>query len=530
MDRLVFNAGSDDIFQMLCDGGAKPTPFKHSMFDDYEIYHQLLGSVNRKHCLVAADPLRDEDFMNMYDLASLLFDEKAMQLTFVIPERQLSKADQNVLSRALSSIPRAYMGNRLAMVDLTRKATPRYCDALLNANPRQPEGSCGEPALDLFVANQPPVVFSTQKYEYLADEILLLGGTAFHRGSVKRQRIGNSLPPVAGASPVTARKPINAEEQRLLASRFAKRKDLKTDAEKAAKAAEDLVNPTDVTHPLSERYRFESLETDVRGRHVVIVGGTINDAETMDVYRMANAAYDAGALSLTIVCPYFGYSTMERKTQALEAVKAKFRCRLLSSIPRCPMGNEIVLIDLHSEAMPGCFENGLSVVHLYAGKLLVRELDKKGGDWILLSADAGRSKWVQRMGEDCKRGWATAMKVHTEEGTQAVGFTGKVDGKAGKLFDDIGRTMNSAGNAGANYQLAGCTPLDLVLTHLVAPGDSVSRLKPRGVFDNIFVTNSHPRARQLAQEFPGYVHVHSIAQTLVDQLLGRGPLSSTTLA
>src|SRR4051794_8427225 len=62
--------------------------------------------------------------------------------------------------------------------------------------------------------------------------------------------------------------------------------------------------------PDGERYR--RLGTDVAGRHVLFVGGTIDDAETLELYDLACAAAKYGARSLTLVMPYFGYATMER--------------------------------------------------------------------------------------------------------------------------------------------------------------------------------------------------------------------------
>jgi phosphoribosylpyrophosphate synthetase len=109
----------------------------------------------------------------------------------------------------------------------------------------------------------------------------------------------------------------------------------------------------------------------VTGRDVVIIGGTIDNAETLDLYVLANAVFEAGALSMTIVIPYFGYSTMERgKPELHEAVKAAYRARLISSIPACPLGNSVVLTDLHSEGIPHYF-HGVRTIHVYAVKRII---------------------------------------------------------------------------------------------------------------------------------------------------------------
>ena len=54
------------------------------------------------------------------------------------------------------------------------------------------------------------------------------------------------------------------------------------------------------------------LESDVSGRDVVLVGGTPTDADVLELYDVACAIAKDGADRLTLVIPYFGYSTMER--------------------------------------------------------------------------------------------------------------------------------------------------------------------------------------------------------------------------
>src|SRR3954454_7430143 len=109
-----------------------------------------------------------------------------------------------------------------------------------------------------------------------------------------------------------------------------------------------------LTFPDGERYaRFC---TPVGGRHVVIVGGTPTDGDLLDLYDLATGAITGGAARLTLVVPYFGYSTMERAVKDGEVAVAKARARLLSLIPLAPDGNRILLLDLHSEGIPYYFE------------------------------------------------------------------------------------------------------------------------------------------------------------------------------
>src|SRR3712207_2891922 len=111
--------------------------------------------------------------------------------------------------------------------------------------------------------------------------------------------------------------------------------------------------------------RYQRVLTDVDGREVVLVGGTISDADTLELYDLACTLVSLGAQSLTLIIPYFGYSTMERAVYPGEVVTAKTRAYLLSTIPATPHENRVLLLDLHTEGLPYYFEGKTRAVHLY---------------------------------------------------------------------------------------------------------------------------------------------------------------------
>jgi len=83
--------------------------------------------------------------------------------------------------------------------------------------------------------------------------------------------------------------------------------------------------------PDGERYR--RIETDCARRDVALVGGTIDDFDTLEIYDLACGLVHLGVHTLTLVLPWFGYQTMERASKRGEIVAAKNRARLLSSVP-----------------------------------------------------------------------------------------------------------------------------------------------------------------------------------------------------
>ena len=130
--------------------------------------------------------------------------------------------------------------------------------------------------------------------------------------------------------------------------------------------------------------RYIRLLDSVSGRHIVCLGATANHESTLDLYDLASVVVAEGARRLSIAIPYFGYSTMERATKRGEAVVAKFRARLFSSIPNGVEQNQMLFFDLHSPGIPHYLENGVGSKHLSAQELLCEEISRLGGsDFVL---------------------------------------------------------------------------------------------------------------------------------------------------
>jgi ribose-phosphate pyrophosphokinase len=271
------------------------------------------------------------------------------------------------------------------------------------------------------------------------------------------------------------------------------------------------------TFPDGEAYH--RLRTGATDRDVVLVGGTISDAETLELYDLACGLVYHGARRLSIVIPYFGYSTMERAVRPGEVVKAKARARLLSSVPPAALGNRVFLLDLHVDAVAHYFEGEMHPVHLY-GKGLSRSAAKAlgGDDFVLGCTDAGRAKWVESLANDLGVTAAFVYKRRLDgEQTEVVGVSAHVAGKQVVIYDDMIRTGGSLLGAAAAYLDAGATSIAAVCTHGVFPGDALRRLARSGLLTHVVATDSHPRARALASEF---LSVQSVAQLFVDRLRG----------
>lgn len=260
------------------------------------------------------------------------------------------------------------------------------------------------------------------------------------------------------------------------------------------------------------RKRFPDGETylrvteNVQDVHVVLVGGTYSDSNLVELVSLGWQVVRDGARRLSLVIPYFGYSTMERAVKPGEVVRAKANAVILSSIPNPPHGLHIFLIDLHSEGIPHYFEGNLNVVHLYANAVIlgkVRELIERK-DLVVGSADTGRAKWVESYARDLRGAVAIVTKRRIDGSTTEVLSVGGQDvrGKTVLIYDDMIRSGGSIVHAIEAYRAAGAARIVVATTHLVLAGAAaaivanvsiLNRILDAGASD-IVATNTLPQA------------------------------------
>ncbi len=254
----------------------------------------------------------------------------------------------------------------------------------------------------------------------------------------------------------------------------------------------------------------------LQSKEAVLIGGTVSEQDTMELYDIASGLVDEGIKKLTIIIPFYGYSTMERTVKSGEIVTAKTRARLLSAIPQSYSGNRIIMVDLHVSGLQYYFERGVHTVHLYAKPLILEAARKLGGkDFVLASADAGRAKWVESLAFDLGVDAAFVYKRRSSgSDTEITGINADVRGKKVVLYDDMIRTGGSLVNAAKVYKEAGAEQIFVVATHGVFPNGSVKRLEESKLIEKIIVTDTHPNAREAAQK-TDFIEISSISYLLI---------------
>ena len=246
--------------------------------------------------------------------------------------------------------------------------------------------------------------------------------------------------------------------------------------------------------------RYLRLESDPWGRDVVLLGGTPHDLDWLEIYDLGCSFARAGARSLSLVMPYFGYATMERAVLPGEVVTAKTRARLISAMPPCEAGSRVFLFDLHTDGIEFYFGDVHVTHHVYGAPIVTEAVRRLMGDrtFVLGATDAGRAKWVQSLARGLGVEPAFVYKRREASGELAVtGINADVRGHPVVVYDDMIRTGSSLLQAGRAYLAAGASEVHAVTSHLVLPGKSLDTLLDAGVFASISGTDSHPGSEAL---------------------------------
>ena len=270
--------------------------------------------------------------------------------------------------------------------------------------------------------------------------------------------------------------------------------------------------------------RYMRVVSSVRGQDVLLIGGTVNDGATLDLFDLACALAGTGCRSLKVIVPFYGHSTMERAVKPGEVVKAKTRARILSAIPIAPFGNEVMMLDLHSEGILFYFEGPVKTRHVYAKSLVTEEARRLSGgrDFVLGAPDAGRAKWVESLANDLGVPAAFVYKRRAANGDVSLsGVNLPIKGVDVVIYDDMIRTGGSILQAAKAYREAGAKRISLISTHGLFTNGALEKIRQSGLIESVSVTNSHPEALAAkAADKNGFLNILSTAKLFVENLKG----------
>lgn len=263
--------------------------------------------------------------------------------------------------------------------------------------------------------------------------------------------------------------------------------------------------------------RYQRILTPVQGRDVVLIGGTVSDSDTLEIFDLAYALIKYGARSIQLFFPYFGYSTMERAVKPGEVVTAKSRAVMFSSLPRTSQGNQFTFFDLHSEGIPHYFEGQALISHIYCKPIVIHAAKTLAAEgFVMACTDAGRAKWVESLANEMGVNAAFVFKRRISgEKTEVTSISADVEGKDVVIYDDMVRTGGSLINAAKAYKAAGANRIFTITTHGLFTNQALERIEKSGVIEKVVSTNSHPNSVNAQSKI---LQVESLAPLIIAQL------------
>jgi ribose-phosphate pyrophosphokinase len=265
---------------------------------------------------------------------------------------------------------------------------------------------------------------------------------------------------------------------------------------------------------------YHKLPVDQIGGHdVVIIGATHNDSSHQELMDLVEGSQYWDAASVNVVVPYLGYSTMERaKPDSGEIPKGITRTRQL--LRACP--DFVAFVDLHSESVMHAHDGHVHTSHIQSDELVVEQIREMNlQDYVLVSPDYGRSKWVAKIAGKLGVSHTAADKDRFDADATMVGqVSAVVKDKIAIICDDMIRTGGSIVQTAERCREAGAKSVMFMASHLVLAGDAREKLRQAGA-EKIIGADTYPGTE--ADEF---IEVYSVAKLIANKIRDRLNLPS----
>ena len=140
---------------------------------------------------------------------------------------------------------------------------------------------------------------------------------------------------------------------------------------------------------------YHAFPADISGKDIILLGSTNDDGSHQELLDLIDGCHYFRAHSINVVVPYLGYSTMEQaRPGRREIPKGITRTRqIFKARP-----DFVAFIDLHSESVLHAHKGIIHTKNIRTDQLIVDKIREMGlENYVLVSPDYGRSKWVARL-------------------------------------------------------------------------------------------------------------------------------------
>jgi ribose-phosphate pyrophosphokinase len=216
---------------------------------------------------------------------------------------------------------------------------------------------------------------------------------------------------------------------------------------------------------------YHAFPLDISGKDIIVLGCTNDDGAHQELLDLLDGCHYFRAHSINVVVPYLGYSTMEQaRPGRREIPKGITRTRqIFKARP-----DFVAFIDLHSESVLHAHKGIIHTMNISTDQLIVNKIKEMGlENYVLVSPDYGRSKWVARLAGLLDAPHTAADKDRFAMDKTMVGQVASVvKGKTVIICDDMIRTGGSIIQTALRCREAGALDTMLFATHLVLAGDA----------------------------------------------------------
>lgn len=239
-----------------------------------------------------------------------------------------------------------------------------------------------------------------------------------------------------------------------------------------------------------ETKRFPDGESYVRlldavaGRSAIIVQSTAPDTNLVELLLWQDAAWEAGARTVTSVIPYLGYARQDRAFQPGEAVSSRAAAKAIAAST-----DRVIAVDPHKEEILQFFggkAESVSAVPQLAARLAEWKVD------TVLAPDKGARDRAEAAARHIG-----ARVDHLEKtrlsATEVVMKTKELDVRGARvaIVDDIIASGATMASAARQLKAQGAAAVFAACTHGLFTGTSAAKLHAGGI-DRILATDTCP--------------------------------------
>jgi ribose-phosphate pyrophosphokinase len=246
---------------------------------------------------------------------------------------------------------------------------------------------------------------------------------------------------------------------------------------------------------------YVRINDKLAGQDVIIVQTAYPDQKIVELFLIQDAVHDAGAKSITVILPYFGYSRQDKKFEEGEAISARAIAQHISMNADC-----VITVDPHKDHVLKFFT--VPAYSCSAVPTIAQYLKEKNIDFIL-APDKGAKERAKEA--------ATLINCEYDylEKTRIDGFTVKVTpkklearGKHVAIIDDIISTGSTMAHSIKELKRQGAKSVSIACTHGLFVGGAKEKLLAADC-DEIISTDT------IETEFSKVSAAECIAETLL---------------